>query len=87
MTKEELQSKIRGVTKRIGEVKATGATEAIERLRILRLALMEQLAMQHDSWTLVNAEGKSEFVDKATFDRRAEAWLARKQAESGDAAV
>ncbi len=86
MTKDELQSRIRTLTKRIGAAKSSGATEEVERLRLLRLALMEALAMEHDSWTLVNAEGKSEFVDRETFLRRARAWIERKRAEQSGAA-
>ena len=86
MTKDEFQSKIRTLTKRIGAAKSSGATEEVERVRLLRLALMEALAMEHDSWTLINAEGKSEFVDRETFLRRATAWVERKRAEQRDSA-
>ena len=80
MTKTELQTEIKKLTKRVGQAKASGAAlEVLERVRLLRLARMEELAVNHDSWTLINGEGKTEFVDRATFEERTNAWLSRRR--------
>ncbi len=71
MTQDELESKIKQLTKRIGEAKRrAGPLEELERLRLSRFTLMSELARRFDRWTLVNAQGRTEFVDRATLRSR-----------------
>lgn len=72
--KEQLISEIRRLTKRIGQATRSGVSELAERLRIARTELAVRLARDHDTWLLVNAQGKTEFVDPETWKRRVKAW-------------
>lgn len=85
--KERLISGIRTLTKRIGQAKENGVTELVERLRIARIALATRLARDYDLWLLVNAEGKTEFVDPQTFKSRVETWRERKRPSAGKSAA
>ena len=80
--KEHLISEIRKLTKRIGQAARNGVTELAERLRLARTDLAIRLARDFDTWLLVNAQGRSEFVDRETFTRRAESWKERKALEA-----
>lgn len=80
--KEHLISEIRTLTKRIGQAARGGVTELAERLRLTRTELAVRLAREFDTWLLVNAQGRSEFVDRGTFTRRAESWKERKLLEA-----
>ena len=80
--KEHLISEIRTLTKRIGQAARGGVTELAERLRLTRTELAVRLAREFDTWLLVNAQGRSEFVDRETFTRRAESWKERKLLEA-----
>ena len=82
MEKEVLIAEIRRLTKRIGQAARSGVTELAERLRISRSTLATELAIRFDTWLLVNAEGKSEFVDRKTFDDRCRLWKDRVTATS-----
>ncbi len=86
MTQEELQLQIRNFTKRIGEAKRSSVPEQVERLRLLRYTLVLRLAIGHDVWTLVNPEGRTEFVPLEEWETRVRAWQERRRAESGDSA-
>ncbi len=85
--KEHLISEIRTLTKRIGQAARGGVTELAERLRIARTELATRLARDFDTWLLVNAQGRSEFVDRETFTRRAESWKERKRLEARPASA
>jgi hypothetical protein len=80
--KEHLISEIRKLTKRIGQAARGGVTEEAERLRLARNELAVRLARDFDTWLLVNAQGRSEFVDRETFTRRAKSWMERKRLEA-----
>lgn len=78
MTQNELESRIRSLTGRIGKAKRSGAaSEEPERLRLLRFGFIKRLVREFNRWTLFNAEGKTEFVDHDTWERRVAAWRAR----------
>lgn len=80
MDKEALISEIQQLTKRIGQAARSGVTELVERLRILRTRLATDLARRFDAWLLINNEGKTEFVDRPTFERRVRHWKERRRA-------
>jgi hypothetical protein len=80
--KEHLMSEIRKLTQRIGQASRGGVTEEAERLRVARSQLATRLARDFDTWLLVNAQGRSEFVDRATFRERAGAWLKRRREQA-----
>ncbi len=82
MDKEALISEIRKLTKRIGQAARNGVTELAERLRISRTQLAIELARRFDTWLLVNAEGKSEFVARGDFERRVQLWKERTGVDS-----
>src|SRR5204863_3579631 len=80
--KERLMSEIRKLTQRIGQAARGGVTELAERLRISRTQLAIRLARDFDTWFLVNAQGKTEFVDPETWKARIDAWKKRKRLEA-----
>lgn len=80
--KERLMSEIRALTHRIGQAKRSGVTELSERLRLARTQLAVCLAREFDTWLLVNAQGKTEFVDPKTWKARIDAWKKRKRLEA-----
>lgn len=86
MTQGQLQLEIRGTTKRIGEATRNAVPEQLERLRLLRHTLVCRLAMDHDVWTLINPEGRTEFVPRDEWQRRMSAWQERRREESGGSA-
>ena len=80
--KDRLISEIRKLTQRIGQAARSGVTELAERLRIARTQLAIRLARDFDTWLLVNANGKTEFVDHETWKARVDAWKKRKRLEA-----
>jgi len=80
--KDRLMSEIRKLTQRIGQAARNGVTELAERLRIARTQLAIRLARDFDTWLLVNAEGKTEFVGPETWKARVDAWKKRKRQEA-----
>lgn len=77
--KDQLMSEIRKLTQRIGQATRGGVTELAERLRISRTQLAIRLARDFGLWLLVNAQGKTEFVDRPTWLARVESWKGRKR--------
>lgn len=85
MTQDELESRIKQLTKRIGEAKRRpGPLEELERLRLSRFALMSELARRFDRWALVNAQGRTEFVDRDTLRSRLAAGANPKEVSTSD---
>jgi hypothetical protein len=77
--KEQLILEIRKLTQRIGQATRGGVTELAERLRISRTQLAIRLARDFGLWLLVNAQGKTEFVDRPTWLARVESWKGQKR--------
>lgn len=73
-TEEGLKKRIMGCTQKIGAaVRADDdSTANIQRER--RENAMRKLALKFNVWTLVNPEGKTEFVDRAEWEQRMIAW-------------
>jgi hypothetical protein len=82
LMKDRLISEIRHLTQRIGQAARSGVTELAERLRISRTQLAARLARDFGTWMLVNAKGKTEFVDPETWKARVDAWKERKRLEA-----
>lgn len=73
-TKDGLVKKIGGLTMKIGEAVRNQDDSTANTIRERRGALMRKLAAKFDVWTLVNPEGKTEFVDRAEWEQRMIAW-------------
>jgi len=80
--KDQLMSEIRTLTKRIGQAARSRVPELVERLRIKRNEIAVTLARDFDTWLLVNREGKTEFVDRATWNARVKGWKEKKRREA-----
>lgn len=73
-TAEGLKKRVTGCTKKIGDAVRNQDDGAANILRERRQSAMRKLAERFDVWTLVNPEGKTEFVDRAEWEQRMIAW-------------
>lgn len=79
LSQEQLEKSIKDTTARIGRLKRSGMEEgtAMDRARRWRSRRVMELAERFNRWTLINEEGKTEFVDRAEFEHRMVAWARR----------
>lgn len=74
MTPQALKRRIRRLTKWIGSAKRRSIPDFAHRLRIRREQLIVELARHHDLWTLINPEGRTEFLSSDDWKVRVTAW-------------
>lgn len=75
--KERLQKKVQGFTKKVGEAIRNNDTETADGLRRKRYGAIVALAKMYDVYTLINPEGRTEFVDRGEWEHRMVAWARR----------
>lgn len=73
-TEAGLKAKITGLGKKIGEATAQQDDSTANTLRERRVVLFRKLAQKFNVWSLINPEGKTEFVDRAEWEQRMIAW-------------
>lgn len=76
-TQEALEKSIKDTTARIGRAKRGEDPVALNRARRWRNRTMIELAERFNRWTLINEEGKTEFVDRAEWEQRQVAYARR----------
>jgi hypothetical protein len=77
MTKTEIQERIKTLTAKIGRARRAEDNKAVKSLRQNRLGWIIVLAAEHETFTLHNADGKTEFVDRGEYETRMVAWARR----------
>ena len=77
MTKERLMARVRATTLKIGVAKRTSDGAILDGQRERRNKAIASLASDFGIWTLINPEGKSEFLDRAEWEQRMVAWARR----------
>jgi hypothetical protein len=77
LTKDQLIARVKACTLKIGIAKRMHDAATTSALRDRRALAMRKLAERHDVWTLVNADGHSEFVDRPEWEQRMVAWARR----------
>lgn len=74
---ESLKARVMSMTKRVGVAQKDGNKDKAAMYRRKRYGYMTALAMSHGVYTVINPEGKTEFLDKAEFEHRMIAWARR----------
>ena len=74
LTKEDLQSEIKELTKEIGKAKKGGLEDRLYKLRTGRAGFAISLSTLFDLWLLIDDKGHCEFVDRPEFEHRMTAW-------------
>ena len=73
-TVDGLKKRVTGCTKKIGEAVRNNDAATADTLRERRVSAMKKLATKFEVYTLINAEGGTEFVDHAEWEQRMIAW-------------
>lgn len=75
--KAALKKQIKNLTAKIGKATRENDDSTAQEVRIRRDQLMQVLALHYDVWTLINSEGKTEWVDRGEWEHRMVAWARR----------
>lgn len=70
-------ARVKATTLKIGIAKRVRDEVTCTTLRERRSLAMRKLAERHDVWSLINAEGRSEFLDRPEWEQRMMAWARR----------
>lgn len=77
LTKDRLMARVKACTLKIGVARRANDHQTTAALRDRRAVAIRKLAERHNVWSLINAEGRSEFVDYAEWEHRMVAWARR----------